>query len=280
MLRETLLLIFVACCIGGNSFAEEYSKEKTSTGFYWPIGIADYDSACGSWMEQDGKEGRSGCYFPGKYHIGEDMMTNEDLNHPVYAIADGKIIGKHCSDESWGKGNCGLFIKHETLNGVIFTALYGHLRTSFKKGQSVEAGDVIGTTGPWSGGVHLHFGVFLGDKIPRTNKSNGIGWGMMSNSNWTNTNGFVDPIAFIQNNYPKQETMSLRVAGNVGWRPVNSTCLNAEEWYMIDKKKKKIIGSLPDELYCYSINLVKGDAGYESVFGENGMPLQCFVDDE
>lgn len=50
--------------------------EQTSTGFYWPIGISNFDSKCGIWLGRD--EHNGGCYFENSYHNGVDMMAYDD----------------------------------------------------------------------------------------------------------------------------------------------------------------------------------------------------------
>ena len=43
-----------------------HALDKTSTGFYWPIGKSNFDQACGPWIEKGWDDG---CYFDNKYHI-------------------------------------------------------------------------------------------------------------------------------------------------------------------------------------------------------------------
>lgn len=206
-----------------------YAVDKTSTGFYWPIGTASFDQRCGTWLGRDSSYG--GCYFSGLYHIGVDMMRDGE----VYAIADGEVFHKHCSDESWGTGNCALFIRHKTADQVVFTAVYGHLRTSLNKNDPVKGGKPLGVTGPWSNGKHLHLGIRYGDSIYPDP------WGRLANSNWSSTNNFIDPIAFIQNNAPYVDfsdnsrviEATVRKVGDVAWYPPNVDCLDAQQWFRV-----------------------------------------------
>ncbi len=190
MIVVSLLLVFSV-----NVQASRCPK-FTDTGFCWPIGKSDqeFDQACGKWLGRDAVHG--GCYFNGLYHIGVDMMTNGNF----YAISNGKVFYKHCDDSSWGSGNCALFIRHQASDGTVFTGLYGHVRTSLNVGDEVQLGQVIGTAGPYGNGEHLHFGIRLGDSVMPSP------WGRLSNSRWPDTNGFVDPIAFIKNHKPKNPT--------------------------------------------------------------------------
>ena len=110
------LMVFSATAVAIN-------LERTDTGFVYPIGIKNFNPACGLWLGRDGNHG-GGCYNSGFYHIGTDMMTNS-MSAFAYAIADGSIYYRDCMSGSWGPGNCALFIKHQTSDGKVFTALYG-----------------------------------------------------------------------------------------------------------------------------------------------------------
>ncbi len=250
-MKSVKILLVLSLCVMGP--VSSYAIEKTLTGFYWPIGESGFDQKCGTWLGRDNNHG--GCYFTGKYHIGVDMMTytnNSDSEQShVYAVSDGKIILKHCSNDSWGPGNCALFIEHKTIDGEVFIGLYGHLRTFLKQDDEVYAGKLIGTTGEWSNGEHLHFGVILGNTIPGTNVSQGIGWGMMSNNHWNEdwpnkTNYFVDPINFLNTHYPNNDlnsnpqteqevhTKAYANSGRLAWLPLGSSCKDATKWIDID----------------------------------------------
>ena len=246
-----------------NFTSTAWALDKTQTGFYWPIGESDFDSAYGSWLERDSRNG--GRYFDGLYHIGVDMMTRtvNGIDSEVYAISDGEVVYKHCKDSSWGPGNCGVFIRHKLIDGNTFIALYGHLRTSLIVGSKVYAGKLIGRTGPYSGGIHLHFGIVPENSVPGTNVSQGIGWGRMGNQHWNEswpnkTNHFVDPVHFLNTHHPnnylspnnhinyfatwqmcgaKQCDVNNQVFSNgdiVGWYP-KGNCMTANYWFEIKK---------------------------------------------
>ncbi|MFZ1655046.1 MAG: peptidoglycan DD-metalloendopeptidase family protein, partial [Candidatus Moraniibacteriota bacterium] len=200
--------ILLVLCVFANA---AYALDQTETGFFYPTGKAQFDSGGGTWLGRDAAhESASDAqhYFDGFYHNGVDMMTRS-LDAKVYAIADGTIYKRHCKDIAWGPGNCALFIKHKTYDGQEFTAVYGHLsKGSLPAGNEVDAGVSIGKTGPWSGGIHLHLGIFPGSTPPSTVE--GVrGWGMMANSEWRNecegnstcTNTFTNPVAFIQTHF-------------------------------------------------------------------------------
>lgn len=204
--------------------------DMTSTGFYFPIGKSEFRSACGQWLARDSDSANGGCYFGDKYHIGTDMMANE--GDPVYAIDNGTVKYKHCSDSSWGPGNCVVAILHKLYNGREFLAIYGHIRTNKVVGNTVIGGQRFATVGPYPDGNHLHFGIRLALTNPAP-------WGIMPNTSWPDTNGFIDPIYWITNYIPspmidryetddsatnaKQlslnavQNRSIHVAGNTDW---------------------------------------------------------------
>ncbi|MET4621683.1 hypothetical protein ABIE18_003149 [Arthrobacter sp. 2762] len=88
---------------------------------------------------------------PGEFHTGQDFAAA--CGTPVHSADDGYVreVGWH----AWGGGNR---IEIDHGNGLITT--YNHLQASaVRKGQVVEAGDVIGLVGSTgsSTGCHLHF---------------------------------------------------------------------------------------------------------------------------
>lgn len=218
--------------------------DQTLTGFFYPAGTAQFDSAGGTWLGRDAAHETSEeapHYFDGKYHNGVDMMRG--VGKDVYAIADGHIYKRHCDDASWGPNNCALFIEHKTHDGQKFTALYGHLtKESTTPSGDVYAGKPIGKVGDWCCGTHVHFGIFPGITPPST--TTGIkGWGMMANSEWTDpcegndkcTNTFVNPIDFIQTHYaynPSTEVQT-RCQGDICWAPKTASCETATSRYRV-----------------------------------------------
>lgn len=224
--------------------------DQTTTGFFYPIGKDNFESKGGSWLGRDAdheSDAEAPHYFNGKYHNGVDMMHS--LEEGVYAIADGTIYKRHCDDESWGTtngtANCALFIEHTTHDGKVFTALYGHLSMDSTAAQGkVFAGKQIGKIGAWPDGNHLHFGIFLGSNPPATVKG-ARGWGMMSNSEWTDpcegnskcTNGFINPVEFIQQKfaYNLSTEVQARCQGDICWVPTSGACDAASARYRIQK---------------------------------------------
>ncbi|MBF0108779.1 MAG: DUF1566 domain-containing protein [Magnetococcales bacterium] len=90
-------------------------------------------------------------------HLGLDLSAA--AGKVVKSIAPGKVIysGKMWT-EKWADV---ILVEHWTTSAETFTAVYGHLNSSVKKGDEVKAGDQLGTVYnlPSPYGSHLHFGV-------------------------------------------------------------------------------------------------------------------------
>lgn len=175
--------------------------DKSATGFYYPTGTNDLDTDAG-WLASN-CNGGSG-YNDDDYHIGHDFpgTSNEDNPTKVYPIADGTIV--KISYNGWGTGNVGVLVRHKLHDCTEFLALYGHVKTTVKETERVYAGVSFATVGPWDYGDHLHFGIYPFSTIPKSDPANGIGWGIMDCSHWPDTNGFVDPIEWLQTKSPYQ----------------------------------------------------------------------------
>jgi len=115
------------------------------------------------------------------FHNGIDLRAAYE---DTYAIADGTVeIAKYYTE---GIGNC-VVINHGT-----FMAVYGHLDSfNVKRGQFIEKGHVIGTTGNTgtSTGPHLHFEIRQPVPDYVWNKDR---YGKYENS--------IDPIEFMKEN--------------------------------------------------------------------------------
>jgi len=171
-----------------------WSQEQTLTGFYYPTGRGDFLVTTG-WlaMNCNGNDDYVTENGVEKYHTGSDIRASS--GNPVYAISNGEVI--HRSEEGWGEGNVALIIKHELSNSIEFLAIYGHIRSNLVNGSTVSAGEQFATIGPFSGGDHLHFGIQL-DTTPGIDAAAGKEWGKMFCSNWPDTNGFIEPITWIE----------------------------------------------------------------------------------
>jgi hypothetical protein len=205
--------------------------DQSSTGFVWPLGRGDFKTGNGWWLSKDPD------YFKGEYHLGVDMLA--DFGSSIYAIADGKVKPRSLKD--WGNGNCAAVIEHKTYDGSVFTAIYGHLQCSslVADGSEVYAGKPIGRVGKWDYGDHVHFGIYPGPHASIAKS----GWGRRSVAYWTDPcegnpscdNGFINPVAFIQNNFaynPSSERQT-RCQGDICWEPVDVSCDQATSRYQL-----------------------------------------------
>ena len=118
----------------------------------------------------------------------------------------------YVSTNGWGTGNYGILVQYWLADGQSFLALYGHVRPTNPMLQysvsgavsnpiPVRAGEVFATVGPADNisysDVHLHFGIYPGSDIPPSP------WGVMPLAQWPNPNGFVDPVAWITEQTPR-----------------------------------------------------------------------------
>jgi len=183
-----VVIVVVLTMMLGNIIVNAQTLEQTPTGFYYPTGTSELGDYA-AWLEEPPP---NGTYFPGFYHIGWDIATY--LWDPVYAIADGEILD--VGDGGWGDDNVGLFILHTLQDGTEFVAVYGHVRSGLGEGDEVKAGEEIAIVGPWSYGIHLHFGVHPGGDMPPDP------YGALELPVTPPYNGWVDPIAWIVQNTP------------------------------------------------------------------------------
>ncbi len=86
-----------------------------------------------------------------KYHFGTDVVAKE--NEPIKCVFDGVVVISHWTFET------GYVIGVQHANGIF--SLYKHNSTLFKDvGQHVSSGEaiaIIGNSGEFSSGPHLHF---------------------------------------------------------------------------------------------------------------------------
>ena len=170
------------------SLKNVYALERTPTGFYYPTGRAPISGDVG-WLASDDD------YYDNFCHIGHDFYANvDDLAYP---ISDGEIYYISYTEASWGSGNMGVFVKHLLADNTPFLALYAHVKVnSIKSGDSVFGGISFAKIGWYSGGVHLHLGIFPGLNYPSTS------WGRIPSPGQYPYNGFVDPINWINTKTP------------------------------------------------------------------------------
>jgi hypothetical protein len=165
------------------------AQSRLASGFYYPVSTY-ISTGCSYFLARDAAHG--GCYpFDGYYHLGYDMRAAVDA--PVFAISAGTVVLVR-PDET---GNVALFIQHALSDGSKFTALYGHVRSTLKFGDTVLAGATVATIGPYAATAsHLHLAIIPGTVIPPGNLEYGL------NAYWPSTNGFTDPIAWLTTRSP------------------------------------------------------------------------------
>jgi murein DD-endopeptidase MepM/ murein hydrolase activator NlpD len=105
--------------------------------------------------------GYRNCYGCSSNHGGQDF--NPGLGAQIQSIADGVVSN---STDSGGSLGVVMMIDH-VIDGELITSVYAHMEYGsrlFEVGDTVEVGDVIGTTGDtgMSTGPHLHFEIRIG----------------------------------------------------------------------------------------------------------------------
>jgi len=205
--------------------------QKMSKGWCWPTGT----SSIGSYLDYD----RPNPNYDNRMHLGQDIDADE--NDAVYAIADGIVLYNRSNVGGYGGlTNCspnhadsipgaGVIIKHKTLNGEEFFALYAHLK-NVHIGSTVIKGEKIGEirnyTACGSRMDHLHFGI----RFPAVDDN--YRWaGYEKNGNYY---GFVDPIHFLNTHHPLNLSFYfwIREQNNeiIAWTPADVPCNKAKVW--------------------------------------------------
>lgn len=208
--------------------------QKLETGFVCPTGTDQWGGFSG-WLA--GTEGH-GSYDPNKMHLGRDIEayvnpgdSKNQVHDPVYAVADGDIIG--ISKGGWDNGtkdvNVGIIVEHRSTETGPFWAVYGHVRyDSLTMGSTmadelakslptpnqklkvpVKAGELLGKVGPWYANgykPHLHFGVIPNAALPPLDGAFS-GWGRRSLNwegvkKWPEGRPFDDPILWLTSHHP------------------------------------------------------------------------------
>lgn len=197
------------------------APERTPAGFCYPTGsgASARDPRWAGWLARDAESG--GTYRAGRYHLGKDIpAAGPKDGRPgadVFALAEGELVFFQTDVTGrggMGAGNSALFIEHLLEDGRRFLAAYIHVVPTLvldpkepSRRVRVEAGQRIATVGAYTP-PHLHFGVYTGERIPPPTdlaKGRERGWGSMNALFWgpdlakpLDTNGFVDPIAWIE----------------------------------------------------------------------------------
>lgn len=96
-----------------------------------------------------------GHYLSGKAHLGTDSQGTR-AGQGVVAIGPGKVVKVVASN--WGPGGA-VGIEHGAGDGSRFLVVYGHINVGVGVGNSVSAGQSIGTLYNQESNSHLHLGL-------------------------------------------------------------------------------------------------------------------------
>ncbi len=142
-----------------------------------------------------GKPNAKGYYNAQKFqennHLGDDWNGNgggnSDLGDPIYAIGNGYV--SIAEDLKGGWGNVVRVI--HLYDGKLYESLYAHCDSIYiDQKQFVKKGEQIATIGNCNGAYYAHLHLEIRDEVGLD-----IGGGYS-----TNTDGYLDPSAFIEKN--------------------------------------------------------------------------------
>lgn len=201
VVNRAMFVIAATVLLAIGILAQSVTTNRTSTGYYYPLGITNYYTGCpnngGTYLGPDSSLG--GCYTWNYYHIGFDMFNSGTAMYtPVYAMESGKVIYID-PNSSWTynaniSNNTAVFISFSTGSGTSYVAVYGHLLRSSVRvsvGDIVNAGTKIGELGYWSP-PHLHLGVW-----PNRSTLPPSPWGRDSINNYPTSYGTTSPLSWI-----------------------------------------------------------------------------------
>ncbi len=131
--------------------------------------------------------------FTDNHHLGDDLNgiggENSDLNDPIYAVADGRVLFARDGGPGWGNIVILLHAYIDNSERRYVQSYYGHVdKMLVHPGEDVRRGEQIATVGTANGRyfAHLHFEM-------REFTTPFIGPGYRED-----TGGWLDPSAFIQ----------------------------------------------------------------------------------
>lgn len=247
--------ILLAVCFVSLSFAVGpcfASMVKHENGWVYPMDREPTEKEWKSWHSYSG-------------HVGLDFMQSASIS--VRAIADGEIVDYSSSLSRYGswagtKGSA-ILVKHKTLEGRVFYAVYGHnnIKEDIGIGDDVKAGDVIGYTHAYVGSDgtrqdHIHFGIHP-DKKDTTLPFRGV-------CSSSDDCGWVNPADFLSENSPYikpkpvQKTYFCTYEPDdkqspdhyeICWAPANVTCVNAEFWMENEQSLADADSSICEKAY-------------------------------
>tara|TARA_Y100000815_G_C13266225_1_gene471215 strand:- start:47 stop:658 length:612 start_codon:yes stop_codon:yes gene_type:complete len=200
------LLIFFSCknekaiSIEGFSNTGEYMDYSLKIEFGQDIDYIELFDKNPSYISNGfdfpvGKPNAKGYYNAQKFqennHLGDDWNGNgggnSDLGDPIYAIGNGYV--SIAEDLKGGWGNVVRVI--HLYDGKLYESLYAHCDSIYiDQKQFVKKGEQIATIGNCNGAYYAHLHLEIRDEVGLD-----IGGGYS-----TNTDGYLDPSAFIEKN--------------------------------------------------------------------------------
>ena len=147
--------------------ARSRMPHPTAMRFAWPTELRHYTQFYGENHKRYYDTSCAHCLHGG--HNGADMQVNrtDPASSPILACLDGVVTDKKMLDTGYGHH---VYVGSQMESVGWVTLLYGHMtHVTVEKGQSVQAGQAIGTAGSTgaSTGPHLHLSLMIeGMKLP------------------------------------------------------------------------------------------------------------------
>jgi murein DD-endopeptidase MepM/ murein hydrolase activator NlpD len=238
-----------------------------------------------NWARADYRYG--GIFFEDVVHSGIDISA--EVGTPILAAGSGKVTwagyginsGVYDVDDPYGKA---VFIRHDFgYQGYTLYTLYAHLdRVDVVKGQRIEAGHLLGTSGKTgkTTGPHLHFEVRLGkgglfqSRNPELWLVPPQGYGVLAGRVMNNSGGLLEGqlVSVVSKDTSRAWTATSYTEGGM---------VESDSFY----QENLVIGDLPAGRYEIKINLwgksysleidiLPGQVGFFTFRGRSGFTLE------
>ena len=205
----------------------ELGNALSGTGFVYPVDTRWIPPSQGGYI---GFKAYNSAYR--QYHLGVDFKIGYGAN--VYAISDGVVVDVK-SVYALNAGG-GIVIKHRLSNGAYFTALYGHITPLKAIGNTIKAGERIGTIANcltvWGNLPLLHFEIH-----PNPN----VIWTPAYTRSLSDLKGCVNPLTFLESN-----------------RPMNGGSNGTDYFAQYDNKDPIAMGCASDAITVANTNIYSG----------------------
>ncbi|GAK53134.1 hypothetical protein U14_04394 [Candidatus Moduliflexus flocculans] len=238
-----LLTIFAA--------SHAHAQLKTSTGFFYPTN-SYWDGSYIGWLQTNGGNGQ--------YHLAIDFKEN--YGTPVVAIADGEVVAETFQYVSGQDEGGALVVKHQLSDGSYFTALYGHISLIKRQGETVKAGEQIGTITncwtQWGNLTHLHFEIHPNPSVI---------WTPAYTWSTSDLKGCVDPLAFMNNNTPASQTPPQPEEPSISFQGQIDDTFIGEGYQWVEQNKPNLLSQGSDYQYADIIGYNSWD--YFNIRGMN-----------